>query len=90
MEHKIKIFVNHWQRVFDGTKTFEIRDNDRVYQKGDTVILTPVTSDGDYLTDFEGKGISGHINLCDLKRTIGDVYPIDSSRVVFSLLKEPS
>ena len=80
MEHRLKIWPQHWQRVFEGTKTFEIRNNDRVFQKGDKVILCPWCPDTKkYLKD------SYH---CELERIVGDVYPIDSERVVFSLLRK--
>lgn len=78
MRHYLKIWPIHRQRVFDGTKTFEIRKNDRAFQKGDTVVLQAWDPDKGH-----------HILSCsvpDLEREIGDVYPIDAERVVFSLL----
>jgi hypothetical protein len=76
MEHSLKIHPEHWTRVLEGTKTFEIRVNDRFFQKGDSVCLTYYNpkSEGDFRSET-------------LKFEIGDVYPIDSERVVFSLIK---
>lgn len=79
MTHELKIWPQHWQRVFDGTKTFEIRVNDRVFQKGDEVVLCPWCP--------ETKNYLNKSPYCKITRQIGDVYPIDHERVVFSLLK---
>ena len=37
MKHHIKLNENFADAVYSGEKCFEIRDNDRGYQKGDTV-----------------------------------------------------
>lgn len=42
--HKIKILPCFADDIFSGEKTFEIRENDRGYQKGDLIIFN--TSDG--------------------------------------------
>lgn len=78
VQHTLKIHPTHYWRVKDGTKTFEIRVNDRFFQKGDSVVL--------YYFD---PNIPNHKieSAPDLHFEIGDVYPIDSERVVFSLLQ---
>lgn len=79
--HTIKILPEHYNNVKAGTKTFEIRNNDRAYQKGDTLTLTWYDGKPEY---YCGSLIHPH-----LKFTVGDVYPIDATRVVFSLLPPP-
>lgn len=37
--HELKINNNAYELVATGDKLFEIRDNDRMYQRGDTVTL---------------------------------------------------
>ena len=37
--HELKILPQYYKEVANGTKTFEIRKNDRNFQQGDTVIL---------------------------------------------------
>lgn len=73
--HSVKIWPEHHVNVMDGTKTFEIRVNDRNYQKFDKIILNRwCPKRQQYL---------GPIS----KHTIGDVYDIGNGRVVFSLLR---
>ena len=38
-EHDLKTWPDYYARVIDGTKTFEVRRNDRGYQAGDLVTL---------------------------------------------------
>lgn len=84
--HYLKILPEHYNNVLIGTKTFEIRNNDRAFQKGDLVTMYWWPKNGD-------NKISIHVYAEEegkkpLAFRIGDVYPIDSERVVFSLLKE--
>lgn len=84
MNHELKIQYEHYMRVKAGTKTFEIRVNDRAYQKGDTVTLRAFDAKaGKYFTHHK----EDNSPIITLKYSIGDVYPIDENRVVFSLLK---
>jgi hypothetical protein len=39
MNHDLKSSPSYFERVWDGTKTFEVRLDDRAYQPGDTVAL---------------------------------------------------
>lgn len=42
MIHQVKIRTSFAKAILDGDKTFEIRENDRGYQKGDILHFTPV------------------------------------------------
>ena len=37
--HILKTFPNYFQQVWDGEKTFEVRFDDRGYQRGDVLVL---------------------------------------------------
>lgn len=37
MHHELKCFPQYYARLADGTKTFEVRKDDRGYQAGDTL-----------------------------------------------------
>lgn len=46
-EHVLKTIEPYWSEVNNGTKTFEVRRNDRAYQKGDTLrLLNPDDIEG--------------------------------------------
>lgn len=49
MKHKIKILQRYISRIIDGTKTFEIRKNDRDYQVGDVIEFDIIRDDTDFL-----------------------------------------
>ena len=50
MEHRIKLSEDFAEAVLNGDKSFEIRKNDRGYQKGDIVIFTVVERDNPHFT----------------------------------------
>ena len=37
--HSLKTWPEYFEAVVDGSKTFEVRDNDRGYRVGDTLLL---------------------------------------------------
>ncbi len=41
MQHELKIDPLYYDALMSGNKTFEIRYNDRQYQKGDALLLRP-------------------------------------------------
>lgn len=45
MEHQIKILKNYADRILSGEKDFEVRLNDRDYQKGDTLLFTVIAGE---------------------------------------------
>jgi 6-phosphogluconate dehydrogenase (decarboxylating) len=49
-EHILKTIECYWDALADGTKTFEVRRNDRFFQKGDTLILRKITEYGGYVS----------------------------------------
>ncbi len=84
MIHELKIWPQYYCRVADGSKTFEIRKNDRAFQSGDTVILkewdpTPIN-----VTD--NRSPKGFTESAPLEFSVGYIHIIDSETVVFSLL----
>ena len=39
MEHKLKIMSKYYEAILSGKKTFEVRNDDRPYRQGDTLLL---------------------------------------------------
>jgi hypothetical protein len=79
MKHEIKIWPVHFERVLDGTKTFEIRNNDRAYQMGDTVVLKE-------WIESDRLGMPPAYSGREKHFKIGVVYPLDENMVVFALV----
>lgn len=44
--HELKLRIEFCDAVLNGTKTFEIRENDRGFQKGDYVSFSSIYKDG--------------------------------------------
>ncbi|UXI00447.1 DUF3850 domain-containing protein [Photobacterium sp. TY1-4] len=65
MHHELKILPQYFEPVCDGTKTFEIRNNDRDFNAGDTATLREWTGENytwseleveiTYVTNYEQK-----------------------------------
>lgn len=85
MKHELKIWPQYYCRVADGTKTFEVRENDRGFQPGDTVILKEWDPEPQNPA-ADKHAPKGYTGSPDLEFTIGYILVLDSSRVVFSLL----
>lgn len=89
MTHELKIWPQYYCRVADGSKTFEIRVNDRGFQPGDFVVLreydpTPVNP--------TSQAPKGYTDSPSLKFKVGYIFvigfdpEIGKEKVVFSLL----
>lgn len=92
MKHELKIWPQYYCRVADGSKTFEVRKNDRGFQPGDEVVLhewNPETEDVEHYGFGDVKEEIGYTGK-KLEFRIGYVLPIDAERVVFSLLPPTS
>lgn len=78
MKHELKILPPYYEAVISGNKTFEIRLDDRGFQKGDKVILREINK-GITLDTYTGR---------ECIATIGYVtsYEQQNGYVVFSLL----
>lgn len=88
MIHELKIWPQFYCRVADGSKTFEIRNNDRAFQSGDTVILKEWDPSPANVADkFTPKGFT---EAPPLEFLVGYIHVLSSSEVVFSLLPSKS
>ena len=65
MTHELKTLPDYFQRIWDGEKNFEVRRNDRGFQKGDEVLLDeydPKSSHVEYHR-FTGRQIRADIGF---------------------------
>lgn len=84
MDHDLKIWPQYYSRVADGSKTFEIRENDRGFQTGDTVTLREWDPSPKNPTDK--KIPVGYTDSDPLHFRIGYIHVLSAAQVVFSLL----
>lgn len=63
MVHRVKIYPKYFEQIRDGTKTYEIRYNDRDYRAGDTLALL----------EFDGSHYTGRTLCVD----VVDVFSSD-------------
>lgn len=93
--HTLKTHPAYFRAVRDGTKTFEVRKDDRAFQCGDTVILTFADPDSPSAAWAPPAPPLGHErgsdNRSDITRKIGFVlrggqFGLEPGYVAFSLL----
>jgi len=89
MKHELKIWPQYYQAVKDGSKTFEVRKNDRGFQKDDLIVLREFNPNESTRPSKLSKIITlgKYTDSEPLAFEIGYVLPIDAERVVFSLIK---
>lgn len=44
--HRLKVLIKYADAIMDGTKTFEVRKNDRNFKVGDKIVFDVVTNEG--------------------------------------------
>lgn len=81
MNHELKIDPQYYKRVANGSKTFEVRNNDRGFQMGDTVLLLEY----DAKLNSDGRPI-GYTDSPQLEFMVGYVHVLNEVEVVFSLI----
>lgn len=59
MNHELKIEESYFEAVQSGDKTFEIRYNDRGFQKGDIVVLEEVSG---HSCNYTGRKLTRQIS----------------------------
>ena len=80
--HRLKTWPIYFERVLNGTKTFEIRKNDRDFQAGDLVRLLEFSPDDNI--GYTGRELSFQIGYVFNNEDFG----IQKGYCVFSLLSE--
>lgn len=58
--YHLKTWCEYYQAIIDGTKTFELRFNDRGFQEGDELVLQEWCPETE---DYTGRGITKEIGF---------------------------
>lgn len=96
-EHTLKTLPVYFEAIASGDKNFEVRRDDRGFQKGDTLILQK--HDGTKFVDTTGGRYDPHtrqwgpLKLCEARRRItyiltGAQFGIEAGYVVMGLAAE--
>lgn len=84
--HTLKTLPAAWDAIKSGEKRFEVRRNDRFFQRGDIVRLRKMDETGRYYATGDG----GSFSTCDLDFQIGWIlqggqFGIEPGYIVFQL-----
>jgi hypothetical protein len=62
-EHTLKTRAEYWDALASGEKTFEVRRDDRGFQKGDILVLRRMRESDPSLYDYENKTLRCQITF---------------------------
>lgn len=84
-EHKLKTWPNYWDAVARGDKTFEVRRDDRGFQRGDVLVLQKYEIGYGYHTEDGSR-----FKVKELRRRVtwiltGGQFGIEAGHVVMGL-----
>lgn len=90
VEHKLKTWPAYFDAIARGDKSFEVRRDDRGFQKGDTVVLQRTREDRLYEIDWEFGGTEARPKH-EIRKRIGYVltggrFGIEPGYVVLQLV----
>jgi hypothetical protein len=77
MIHELKTWPEYYNAVFDGTKNFEVRKNDRDYQVGDELVLRE--------WDPHRESFTGSVTTVDVTYILSDPQFVKDGYVIMSI-----
>lgn len=91
-EHELKTLPTYWQAIASGEKTFEVRRDDRGFQRGDVLLLQRLekTPLGGWRVETDYNGKPAYV----LRRVVkwiltGGQFGVEPGYVVMSIADEP-
>lgn len=84
--HRLKIHEQHANAVLNGTKTFEVRKNDRGYEVGDKIVFDVVTNEGYAVGEAARHPLNGATYRIDY--ILDDFEGLAQKYVAFAISKE--
>ena len=63
--HRLKVLIKYADAIMDGTKTFEVRKNDRNFKVGDKIAFDVVTNEGYAVGEAARHPLNGEVYRID-------------------------
>lgn len=83
--HRLKIQEQYADAVLNGTKTFEIRKNDRGYKVGDEIVFDVVTNEGYAVGEAARHPLNGEV--CRIDYILDDFEGLAQKYVALAISK---
>lgn len=84
--HRLKVLIKYADAIINGTKTFEIRKNDRGYEVGDKIVFDVVTNEGYSIGEAVKHPLNGAIYRIDY--ILDDFEGLAQKYVALAISKE--
>lgn len=84
--HRLKVFIKYADAIMNGSKTFEIRKNDRGYKVGDKIVFSVVSNEGISVGDAVRHPLNGATYR--INYILDDFEGLAQKYVAFAISKE--
>lgn len=84
--HRLKVLVKYADAIMNGTKTFEVRKNDRGYEVGDKIVFDVVTNEGYAVGEAARHPLNGEVYRIDY--ILDDFEGLAQKYVALAISKE--
>lgn len=84
--HRLKVFIKYADAIMNGTKTFEVRKNDRGYEVGDKIVFDVVANEGYAVGAAARNPLNGATYRIDY--ILDDFEGLAQTYVAFSISRE--
>lgn len=84
--HRLKVLIKYADAIMNGTKTFEVRKNDRGYEVGDKIVFDVVTNEGYTVGEAARHPLNGEVYRIDY--ILDDFEGLAQKYVALAISKE--
>lgn len=84
--HRLKVLIKYADAIVNGTKTFEVRKNDRGYEVGDKIVFDVVTNEGYAVGEAARHPLNGEVYRIDY--ILDDFEGLAQKYVALAISKE--
>lgn len=84
--HRLKVLIKYADAIMNGTKTFEVRKNDRGYEVGDKIVFDVVTNKSYFVGEAARHPLNGA--TCRIDYILDDFEGLAQKYVALAISKE--